>query len=192
MKTVLISACAAALMAVAGAATAQTPAPAVAPRIDADRDGRVSQAEFLSRLDRMAARDANGDGSITADERRAAIQARRVERRDAVFARLDADSDGSISRAEFEARPERAPRARMGGQHMRRMARHGAMGRAAARADRTVDLAQARERMTQAFARLDKDGDGYLTAEERRESRMERRQHRREMRRPSPAAPTSE
>lgn len=186
MKTLLISACTAALLLTAGAASAQS---MPAPRIDADADGRISQAEFLSRLDRMAAVDANLDGSITPDERRVAMQARMAERRQAAFSRLDTDNDGALSRAEFEARPERAAGARMGGQQARRIHR-GQAPRAAMRADRTVDLTQARERMTQAFARLDKDGDGYLTAEERRAGAMERRQHRREMHRPS--APASE
>ena len=191
MKTLLISACTAALLLSAGAASAQT-----GPRaqgLDTDRDGRVSQAEFLSRLDRMAAVDANRDGSITPDERRAAMQARVVQRRDSAFDRLDANDDGAVSREEFSARAEQAPRARMARQTMRRMAaRRGAMARASVRTERTVDLAQARERMSQAFARLDKDGDGYLTAEERRDGAMERRQNRREMRRPSPTAATSE
>lgn len=192
MKSVLISACAAALLLTAGAASAQTATSAAprAQRLDADQDGRISQAEFLSRLDRRAAADADRDGSITPDERRAAMQAHVAQRRDAAFDRLDGDNDGSISRAEFEARPERAPRARMARQHVRRMAHRGAVARAAARADHTVDLSQVRERMSQAFARLDKDNDGYLTAEERRAGAMERRQHRREMRRPS--APASE
>lgn len=191
MKTLLISACTAALLLSAGAASAQSQR---GQRLDADQDGRVSRAEFLSRLDRMAAVDANRDGSITPDERRAAMQARAAQRRDAAFDRLDANSDGAISRAEFEARPqraERAARARMSGQQVRRMHR-GPAAATSARADRTVDLGQARERMSQTFARLDKDGDGYLTVEERRAGAMERRQHRREMRRPSPAAPTSE
>lgn len=189
MKTVLISACAAALLLTAGAASAQSSQGG--QRIDADGDGRISHTEFLSRLDRMVVVDADRDGSVTPDERRAAGQARMAQRRDAVFARLDANSDGSISRDEFEARPQRAaaaPRAGMARQHVRRMAHR----RAAVMADRTVDIAQVRERMSRTFARLDKDGDGYLTAEERRAGAMERRHHRRDMRRPSPAASGSE
>lgn len=192
MKTVLITACAAALLLSAGAVSAQSPQRA--SRIDADADGRVSRAEFLSRLDRMAAADADHDGSITPDERRAAMQTRVAQRRDAAFTRLDADRDGSISRAEFEARSQgvdRASRARMGGHGARRMHRS-PEGATSPRGERTIDVAQARERMSQAFARLDKDNDGYLTAEERRAGRMERGQHRRDMRRPSPAAPASE
>lgn len=189
MKTTLFTACAAALLLTAGAASAQGPNSAAqrTSRVDADGDGRISQAEFLSRLDRMTSADADRDGSITPDERRAAGQARMAQRRDAAFARLDANSDGSVSRAEFDARPERAGRARMG---QARRAMHGAQG--APRAERTVDVAQARVRMTEAFARLDKDGDGYLTAEERHTGRTEHRQNRRGMRHASPAAPASE
>ena len=191
MKILLISTCAAALVAVAGIAVAQSPQPA--PRAAAAADGRISRAEFLSRLDRMAAADANRDGSVTPDERRAAMQTRAAERRGAVFARLDANSDGSISRAEFDARPQRAeggPRGRRG--HGEGRMHRGSNREAGQRGGQTVDLAQARERLTQTFTRLDKDGDGYLTAAERRDGRTERRQDRRGMHRPSPTAPASE
>lgn len=192
MKTTLFTACAAALLLTAGAASAQGPDSAAqrTSRVDADGDGRISQAEFLSRLDRMTSADADRDGSITPDERRAAGQARMAQRRDAAFARLDANSDGSVSRAEFDARPERAGRGRTG--QGRRAMHRGQGAQGAPRAERTVDVAQARVRMTEAFARLDKDGDGYLTAEERRTGRTEHRQNRRGMRHASPAAPASE
>lgn len=174
MKIILTAASAAALLLTAGAASAQTAptqnAPTRIARVDADRDGRLSQAEFLARFDRMAAMDANGDGVVSADERRAAMQARRAQQRAAAFDRLDADKDGVISRAEFETRPDRAPRARM----MRRQGPRGG----------DLNLAQARERAVQAFARMDRDGDGYVSADERRQSRQDRRQA-------SPAAPVS-
>ncbi|HRO32589.1 MAG TPA: EF-hand domain-containing protein [Brevundimonas sp.] len=176
MKTIVTAACTAALLLTAGVAAAQQTTPQNAParmaRVDADRDGRLSQAEYLARFDRMAAMDANGDGVVSADERRAAMQARRGQQRTAAFDRLDADKDGVISRAEFEARPDRAPRARM-------------MRRQGPRRGGDLNLAQARERAVQAFARMDRDGDGYVSADERRQSRQERRQA-------SPAAPVSQ
>ena len=49
--------------------------------IDTDNDGAITQAEFeaaaLARFDRA---DANGDGTVSAEERRAAHQARRAAR----------------------------------------------------------------------------------------------------------------
>ncbi|GAA4048700.1 EF-hand domain-containing protein [Parerythrobacter jejuensis] len=55
---------------------------AMLKRADANQDGQVTQAEFqtaaLARFDRV---DANGDGTITRDERRAARQAMRGQRR---------------------------------------------------------------------------------------------------------------
>ncbi|NHN19485.1 hypothetical protein G6046_00645, partial [Bacillus amyloliquefaciens] len=51
--------------------------------------------------------------------RAAAMQARRAERAGDRFAKLDANGDGSISRAEFDAghaaRPDRGPRAERAG-----------------------------------------------------------------------------
>ena len=49
------------------------------------------------------AADADRNGTVTAEEMRAAGQAKRAERRHAMFDRLDANKDGSISRAEFDA-----------------------------------------------------------------------------------------
>jgi len=192
MKTALTTACAVALMLAAGVASAQSTQRA--SRADADADGRISRAEFLSRLDRMTAADANRDGSITADEHRAARQAQVAQRRAAAFARLDANSDGAISRAEFDARPQRAEGGahERGGDRQGRRMHRGSEAHAEARGDQAVDIAQVRERMTQAFTRLDKNGDGYLTAEERRDGRTQRGGHRGEMRRPSSAAPVSE
>ena len=136
----------------------------------------VSQADFVNRAaERVQRMDANGDGTVTADERRAAMEARRGERTNARFAKLDADGDGMISRAEFEAGH---------GQRGERMGRRGG-GRTERvdRAERTVTVADARARAEQAFARMDKDGDGYVTREERREMRGERH-----ARRAAPAA----
>ena len=104
---------------------------------------------------------------------------RRGDRMNARFAKLDANSDGSISRAEFDAgHAERGQRmGRRGGGRMERVDR----------ADRTVTVADARARAEQAFARMDKDGDGVVTREERREMRGERRAQR-----AARAAPTAE
>ena len=139
----------------------------------------VAQADFVNRaVERVERLDANSDGTVTADERRAAMEARRGERMNARFAKLDANSDGSISRAEFDAgHAERGQRmGRRGGGRMERVDR----------AERTVTVADARARAEQAFTRMDKDGDGVVTREERREMRGERRAHR--AARPAPAA----
>ncbi len=136
----------------------------------------VSRADFVERaVERVQRLDADSDGVITIDERRAAMQARRSERLEERFTTLDADRDGLISRAEFEAGHAQTGE-RMGRRGGRRPARLD-------RAERTVTVADARARAEQAFARMDKDGDGYVTREERREMRGERR-----ARRAAPAA----
>ena len=205
-KTFIGGVAAVALAAVAGAATAQTPAPQpgaerVRPlRGDADNDGRLSQAEFIDgRLARLTTADANGDGSVTREEMQAVMQARRAEHADKRFAKLDANGDGSISRAEFDAghaaRPERGARAervaRSGG------ARHAMRGQGhRGQAERgPVVIADVRAKMTEQFAKLDANSDGFVTAEEQRAARMAHREQRREarrMREPASPAPASE
>ena len=183
-KTLLAGGLAVLMLASAGVAIAQQ-APARPMRADADGDSRLSQAEFVGqRVQRLTAIDADRDGSVTADERRAAMQARRAGRADAHFDRLDANDDGSVSRAEFDTargtghearadrghRPMRAQRGPARGQ--RGMARMETRG--------PVVIADVQTRAEQAFARLDADHDGFVTAAEGRAGRQAMREHRRE------------
>ena len=204
-KTILLGGLAALALATAGGvAVAQQTAPAPVPhnaRGDADGDGRISQAEFVGqRITRLSTADANRDGSVTADEMQAQRQAHRAERQAAQFDRLDADDNGSISRAEFDARPamraEGGPNARGPG-----AGRGGPRPERAARMERRMEargpvvIAEAQTKAGEQFARLDTDRDGYVTAAERQAQRMERgerRQERRMNRQASPAAPVSE
>ena len=200
-KTILLGGLAALSLTVAGGVavaqqtTQQQPAPRHA-RGDADGDGRVSRAEFVeARIARLTAADANRDGTVTAEERRAAMQARRAEHVAARFDRLDADKNGQISRDEFSARPERGPRGegrmQRGGRH------HGGPGmRGGQKAERgPVVIAEARAKAEQAFARMDANSDGYVAADERRaamQQMRQQRQERRAQRQASPSTPASE
>jgi len=173
MKVLLIGAAAA--VAFAGAASAQDHrrGPMAA---DTDGDSRLSQAEFVaSALARFDANDANRDGLISADEVQVAMQARRSEGRNRIFAALDSDSDGMISRAEFDARAEgrgeRGERFRRGGHH-RRFGGRG--GRGGFEAD-GVTRAEAETRATAMFDRMDANDDGFLSPEDREGRRWGRR-----------------
>jgi len=196
-KTLIVGGLAALTLAAAGGAFAQQ-----APRgmrADADGDRRLSQTEFVGqRVQRLTAIDADRDGSVTAEERRAGRQVRMAARADARFDRLDANDDGAVSRAEFdtvrEARPDRAARpmrADRPARGQRRMARMEARG--------PLAIATVQARAEQAFARLDADKDGFVTVDEgrvgrqaMREQRRERRLERRSARQASPQAPASE
>jgi Ca2+-binding EF-hand superfamily protein len=145
--------------------------------VDADRDGFVTQAEARAR----------------AEAGRAERQARRGERRAALFDRLDANRDGSISRAEFDARRPAARGEREGqreagadrrahrfAQRADRRAHRGAlMARFGARAfaamdadhDGRVSRAEASARALAMFDRADANRDGTVTIEERRAAR---------------------
>lgn len=187
-----------------GAALAQSQQrpQAHAMRADTDGDQRLSQAEFVAhRMERLTAADANGDGSVSRDEMRAAGQARRATRAAARFDRLDADSNGAISRAEFDARGGRGNGAEAGAHQTRGhrgQARHAGRGESAA----PVVIAEARTRAAATFARLDADNDGFITAAERQAARGARGEHRRERmaghraghqrHQPSPSTSTSE
>ncbi len=199
---------------IAGAATAQN-APTAQhaarhARADTDGDNRISQAEFVqARAGRLTALDADRDGALTGQEVRARMQTRMAERRGLRFDRLDADKDGAISRTEFETqRAQRADGAgpRHRGPRMRqRMATPPAGAAPGARQARApLLIAEVETRAAAAFARLDANHDGYVTADERRAARMAMRETRQERRaermarraaRPmsaSPPAPASE
>ena len=182
-----------------GVAVAQTTAPQRPARAMAQP---VSQADFVQRrVERLRAADADRDGTVTAEEMRAAGQAKRVERRTAMFDRLDANKDGSISRTEFETpradgqRAGRGPRAEHAGRGHRGM--HGGaqrMGRGG-EGRFPIVIAEAEQKATAAFARLDANRDGTLTGEERRAGmqarRAEMREKRQERRQAAPAASPS-
>jgi Ca2+-binding EF-hand superfamily protein len=162
-KSILFGAAAAALF--AGPAAAQ-------PR--AERGEGFTRAQVQSRVGAMFARvDADRDGFVTqaeADAARTAVRGhrrdqralppeQRGERRAALFARLDRDGNGVISRAEFEA-----PRGLAGGRHGRaeRFERRGPRGAMGARFG------------AQAFARMDSDRDGRVSLGEATRFRLER------------------
>lgn len=153
-----------AVLALGGAAVAQQPG--------ADR---VMTRETLvdRQVERLRAMDADGDGQVSQAEAEASRAERMAERRVAAFDRLDADKDGMISRAEFEARPERAgPRAAHRGPRGERRAQ-----RVAERYP--ISIAEAETRAAERFARMDANGDGQVTADERRAARDAMRAERR-------------
>lgn len=89
-------------------ARAQTNSPKQS--LDADKDGRISRNEAAAdtRMSSGFARlDLNADGFLDSQDR---VLAER-QRRDAWFRRVDADGNGAISRAEFDAEPGQRTRA---------------------------------------------------------------------------------
>ncbi|MBT2187086.1 EF-hand domain-containing protein [Sphingobium nicotianae] len=98
------------LLSLGAAALAQPPAPPPAMR---GMGGPVmappaNRAELKAQLEqRFDATDANHDGTVTPEElkakRLADRQKMRAEMRDRMFAQLDTDKNGSISKAEFDA-----------------------------------------------------------------------------------------
>ena len=181
-----------AVLAMSGAALAQTDSDGQRGwRMDPN--ARVSQAEFVDRrVARLTTMDANSDGVVAREEMQAQRQARMAERRSQMFERMDADSDGSITRAEYDAAhaqrmEQRAERGEAGERRGGRGHRGGhRMGMRLDRDGQGVNIEQARQRATEQFARMDADGDGFVTGAEMRaqhEARRAERQARRAERR---------
>ncbi|MEY1556408.1 EF-hand domain-containing protein [Yoonia sp. R2331] len=100
---------------------------------DADGDGALSAEELTAQMSERAARgadrmierlDENGDGLLQQAEMQDSRMADRAER---LFARADADEDGSISAEEFEAVKERMGK-RGGGKRGGKGRGHGGRG----------------------------------------------------------------
>lgn len=205
MKKAIILGAAAAVLAVTptlaqnvgGAAAGQTRADVTArvqtafARVDANRDGFVTQAE------------AQSVAGATRQQRQANRGERRAERaqqREARFTRLDVNRDGAISRDEFfaqrtrqggdraERRGDRQERrAERQERRQERRAQRGQRGmrfgeRAFARMDTNSDgrvsLAEATASRLQRFDRIDTNRDGRLTPEERQQARAQRQSNR--------------
>lgn len=160
------------VLAAAGVALAQ---PAAAPHRQPGAD--VSRQQLIERVDRRFQRlDADGDGRFTREEGRALREQRRAERRGRIFDRLDTDRNGAISRAEFDQAHDRRDGMRAG-RMMRRgqLARRAMIGRRLFGEQGEVTREQMRARALARFDRLDADGNGILTATERRAARQSRR-----------------
>lgn len=78
-------------------------------RLDADDDGALSMEEFMQMGPAgMAEADSDGDGEISFAEMKAAWEARREKRMEAMFKRrFDVDGDGKVTVAELKDRQEK-------------------------------------------------------------------------------------
>lgn len=73
--------------------------------LDADGSGEITSADLATLADnRFGEFDTNGDGSVSEEEFVAVHAARAEERAARMFARLDADGDGALSRDVLEMR----------------------------------------------------------------------------------------
>lgn len=159
---------------------------AVFARIDSNQDGVLDAADREAQMDeRFAAMDADGSGEISEAEleadaarRQAARAERRAQRRSEWFASADADGSGGLSRSELESGREamrekfrsRREKTERGEMQMRRGRGHGPamlLHMADTDKDAAVTRAEFDVAMQTRFARMDGDGDGAITAEER-------------------------
>jgi len=73
-------------------------------RVDLNKDGKISLAEFTPVAEkRFLGIDVNKDNAVSSAEIDASLQAALERRRNRILASLDADRNGSISRAELDS-----------------------------------------------------------------------------------------
>lgn len=148
---------------------------------DTNQDGEVSLAEFTNQREtHFSMMDANGDGTITKEERKLGRQAMRAQKADEHFAKVDANNDGFISRAEFDtARADRSEgrhkmRKRKMKKHQKKMAKNkkGHAKRmhqkADANGDGNIDRAEYDAATQSMFSKIDTNKDGVLTKADRK------------------------
>jgi Ca2+-binding EF-hand superfamily protein len=169
MKTLILSA-------VLGTTLLAGPALAQTPPADTNRDRVVTRAEAAAQADRrFAEMDANRDGKITAEERRAHRAAHRPNRPGP-----DANRDGTLTRDEAIAaaarRFDRADANHDGkltaDERPARHGRHRGMRGPREGGDREVTQAQHRERALARFDRVDANHDGRIDANEREAAKL--------------------
>lgn len=178
------------LLALGTAAIAQTsaaPAQAVG-----GMQAPVSRADLKSRLEKQfAAADANRDGVLSVEERKAHRSQVRTDMRAHMFARLDADQNGAISKAEFDAAHDHG-RDKAGKRHDRRgHGAHGMMQRhqLAEYRDKPIPRATFVDAGLARFDRVDTDHDGKISAAERDAARKAMRDRPAAANRPAPPPP---
>ncbi|MFL0354968.1 calcium-binding protein [Erythrobacter sp. GH1-10] len=156
-------------------------------RMDVNGDGAINREDREARrAARFAAADTDGNGELTAEEMNVAHEARRAERAERRaerqarrFERLDADNSGGLSEAELDAAKQARGEARAGHRGKRGEMRRGGRGgprhhamrmlrQADADGDKTVTRAEFDAAIEARFAKVDSDGSGTITAEERK------------------------
>ncbi|MEZ5939170.1 MAG: EF-hand domain-containing protein [Hyphomonadaceae bacterium] len=171
---------------VAAAANAQTPPPGGDQHrgpgagrgalglimFDANQDGRITKGEVdKAERARFAELDANGDGTATPEEMKAAMEKRRDAMKQQRFARLDKDNSGQLSEEELNA----ARDLRGDGDHKRGQWRASMREKAGKHAAKDGEPRKAREPLTYekfsaridgVFAAADANKDNVVTIAE--------------------------
>lgn len=189
------------LLSLSAVALAQPPAPpppgAGGPAIAHP----ANRAELKARLEqRFDAADANHDGTVTVEERKAHRAAMRNDMRDRAFARLDTDKNGVISKEEFAAAPPRRAdiqgRDKRGpGMRAERKRMHNRMAGEAMRhdfaafKDKPITKTAFVDAGLSRFDRVDTDHDGTISPAERDAARKAMRDRLAPANRPAPPPP---
>ncbi len=141
--------------------------PAIAQMAKPERPAQTRTAAEAKVRMYFAKIDADKDGFVTAQD----MAAIRVQAKDKMFARVDADGNGSISRSEFDNADAAKRRDGQAGMKMGGM-RARLMTMADTDKDGRVALTEAVAGAMTMFDRADANKDGTLTTDERRAARQ--------------------
>jgi Ca2+-binding EF-hand superfamily protein len=143
-------------------------------KADANGDGVVTRSEMMAQTtERFARMDVNSDGKLDQTDRRQM----REQRREQMFGKLDADSNGQISKDEFMSAERKGDRMgkRSDGERGKRWGHKRGGNKMMKMADTNNDGAISQAEFTTAagkhFDMMDADKDGNITAEERQAAR---------------------
>jgi len=171
-------------------------APGKIAKMDLNGDTLIDKTEFLSAANqKFADMDTDANGVVTQEERKAFRSLKREERAQRRFERKDANGDGVISEQESQdARAARDEKREI--RRAERQAEREARGETGepgknregkrkrfnpdSNEDGVIDVAENTAAAEQAFARMDKNQDGFLSADElKRKKRRGKRKQRR-------------
>jgi hypothetical protein len=178
------------LLSLGAVAFAQSPAAPPGGRFAAPPADRTElKAQLEKRFDAI---DANKDGTITPEERKAQRTAMRGQMRERMFARLDADKNGVISKDEFTAPRQRPDGA---GKREGRKGDHGPMAggmmrhQFAGHHDQPITKTAFVDAGLGRFDRVDTDHDGRISPAERDAARKAMRDRLAPAGKPTPPPP---
>ena len=163
----------------------------MADKLDTNKDGLIQFSEFADHANQKFTRmDANGDGVVNQDERKAFHEAKRDEHLTKRFARLDANDDGLVSPSEYknaadERRARRLEKLDINGdgeitkedriarrKHHKRRHKMKRPPKIDSNGDGLLDKAEHDAFTKHRFDRLDKNENGVLEADEQHRRRF--------------------
>jgi len=126
---------------------------------DTNNDGSVNMAEFnAAAAERFKLMDSDANGILTKDEFRSYMRARKDERKQKKFARMDTNNNGSVERSEYLAYKQAKAE--------RKYARMDKDSNGSVSKEEFASCKKGKHHKKRMFKRMDTNGDGQITQNE--------------------------